>query len=176
MKSESQSGPVVKVLMVCLGNICRSPSAHGVFDNFIKNKNLSSRIEVDSAGTSNYHIGQPPDPRSIDAAAQRGYALYELVARQVQPDDYLTFDYILAMDKANLNDLKKSAPAQARARLSLLLAYSNCVEEVVPDPYYSGDDGFEHVLDLIEGACAGLMEDIHSRHLSTSTGATNSPS
>lgn len=151
--------------MVCLGNICRSPSAHGVFNNYIKNKKLADKIEVDSAGTSSYHIGQNPDPRSIQAAARRGYSLHELVARQVRAEDFQQFDYILAMDAANLTELGKRAPQNCRASIGLLLDYSDTGQEAVPDPYYSGKDGFELVLDLIEGACEGLMADIRARHL-----------
>lgn len=151
--------------MVCLGNICRSPSAHGVFQKYIKNNELDELIEVDSAGTSNYHIGENPDPRSIQAAARRGYSLHQLTARQVKSEDFQQFDYILAMDEANLNELQKQAPQRCRASIGLLLDYSDSGQKMVPDPYYSGKDGFEVVLDLIEGACEGLMKDIRARHL-----------
>lgn len=165
-----QAGQRVRVLMVCLGNICRSPSAHGVFHKHIKNNDLSELVEVDSAGTSNYHIGENPDPRSIQAATRRGYALQELVARQVVVEDYQQFDYILAMDAANLKELRKQAPQQRRAHIGLLLDYSDGGETTVPDPYYSGKDGFELVLDLIEGACDGLLAEIRARHLPANGG------
>lgn len=151
--------------MVCLGNICRSPSAHGVFKKTIENNKLDELIEVDSAGTSNHHIGENPDPRSIQAAARRGYSLHQLVARQVKAEDFQQFDYILAMDAANLTELKKRAPEGCRASIGLLLDYSHSGQKMVPDPYHSGKDGFELVLDLIEGACEGLINDIRARHL-----------
>ena len=156
--------PKVRVLMVCLGNICRSPSAHGVFQKYIKNKGLVDSIDVDSAGTSTYHIEQHPDPRSIEAAADRGYSLHQLIARQVADDDYHQFDYILAMDQANLTELRRRKPQSCRARLALLLDYSSQPQDAVPDPYYSGEEGFEVVLDLIESANEGLLEDIRSSH------------
>ena len=163
----SEGASRVKVLMVCLGNICRSPSAHGVLNKYIQNNKLEEFIEVDSAGTSNYHIGEHPDPRSIQAAALRGYSLHDLVARQVRDEDFQLFDYILAMDDANLNELRKRAPQNCRASMGLLLDYSDTRQEMVPDPYYSGVDGFELVLDLIERGCEGLLADIRVRHLSS---------
>lgn len=165
--TDSEETARVKVLMVCLGNICRSPSAHGVFNKYIENSKLDGIIEVDSAGTSNYHIGENPDPRSIQAAARRGYFLQDLVARQVRDEDFQLFDYILAMDAANLNELRKRVPQNCRASIALLLDYSDSGQEMIPDPYHSGKDGFELVLDLIEGACEGLLADIRARHLSS---------
>lgn len=149
----------IRVLMVCLGNICRSPTAHGVLDKLIKNKGLSDTIKVDSAGTSTYHIGDPPDPRSIAAARRRGYSLEQQTARQVKTGDFHEFDYILAMDADNLRHLEGAAPGDARARLQLLLDYSAGASKSVPDPYFGGgEQGFEQVLDLVEGACRRLLE------------------
>ncbi len=155
----------VSVLMVCLGNICRSPSAHGVLQKAVENNSLADKIAVDSAGTSHYHIGQSPDPRSIQAAARRGYALHELRARQLRDADYQQFDYILAMDAANLQEIRSRAPINCAAHLGLLLDFSDSEQDSVPDPYYSGAEGFELVLDLIEGACDGLLDAIRARHL-----------
>ena len=151
----------IRVLMVCLGNICRSPTAHGVLEKFIEKKGLSKYIEVDSAGTSTYHIGDHPDPRSIAAAQRRGYNLEEQVARQVGTNDFLHFDYVLAMDVDNLNHLIKVAPLGSKAKVQLLLDYSSESIESVPDPYLGGGlQGFEKVLDLIEGACLRLFEQL----------------
>ena len=171
---DAKRAPRVKVLMVCLGNICRSPSAHGVFNKYIKNNKLDKLIEVDSAGTASYHVGENPDPRSIQAAARRGYSLQQLVARQVKDEDFQLFDYILAMDAANLSELRKRAPQNCRASLGLLLDYADTAQDTVPDPYYSGKDGFELVLDLIEGACEGLLADIRARYLSTASAGEGS--
>ena len=153
--------------MICLGNICRSPTAHGVLEKLIQNKDLSEFIEVDSAGTSNYHIGDHPDPRSIAAAQRRGYSLDEQVARQVRANDFEEFDYILAMDVDNLHHLESAAPSGCKAKLQLLLSFSNEATESVPDPYF-GDagEGFEVVLDLVEDACRCLLEKLQ-RELST---------
>ena len=148
-----------KILMVCLGNICRSPTAHGVLEKLIQNKGLSKLIEVDSAGTSAYHIGDHPDPRSIAAAQRRGYSLEEQVARQVRANDFQEFDYVLAMDVDNLHHLKRAAPSGCKAKVQLLLSFSNDETGSVPDPYF-GDvgQGFEKVLDLVEDACQCLLE------------------
>ena len=145
--------------MVCLGNICRSPTAHGVLEKLIQIKGLTETIEVDSAGTSRYHIGDHPDPRSIAAAQRRGYSLEQQIARQVSANDFQEFDYVLAMDVDNLHHLESAAPSGCKAKVQLLLAYSPDATESVPDPYFGGDgQGFEKVLDLIEGACRGLIE------------------
>ena len=151
----------IRVLMVCLGNICRSPTAHGVLEKFIEKKGLSKYIEVDSAGTSTYHIGDHPDPRSIAAAQRRGYNLEEQVARQLGTNDFQEFDYVLAMDVDNLHHLTKAAPLGSKAKVQLLLDYSSAAIESVPDPYLGGGlQGFEKVLDLIEGACLRLFEQL----------------
>ena len=156
-----------KILMVCLGNICRSPTAHGVLEKVIQNKGLSELIEVDSAGIATYHIGDHPDLRSIVAAQRRGYSLEEQVARQVRANDFQEFDYVLAMDADNLHYLESVAPRGYKAKVQLLLSFSIDAAESVPDPYF-GDAGqcFEKVLDLVEDACQCLLEKLQ-RELST---------
>lgn len=147
-----------KVLFVCLGNICRSPTAEGVFRDLIQKQGVDSWIHVDSAGTSNWHPGKAPDPRTVRAAHQRGYDLSMLRARQVNAHDFEQFDYILAMDQANLEELKQQCPSHFSGHLGLFLDFasaSNLPE--VPDPYYGGSDGFDLVLDLIEDASQGLL-------------------
>lgn len=172
MASKSSSQPKVRVLLVCLGNICRSPSAHGVLEKYIKDKGLEEQIEVDSAGTGDWHIGKPPDPRSITAARKRGYDLSQLVARQVRARDFQDFDYILAMDRSNLRALQELSPPSHRARLRLFLDYGSSAHDTVPDPYYSGEQGFELVLDLIEDACERLLTEIATEHLDSSASAS----
>ncbi len=147
------------VLFVCLGNICRSPTAHGVFEGMVAARGLADRIAVDSAGTGDWHIGHPPDARMQAAAQARGYDLAHLRARQVEPEDFLRFDHILAMDEANLRDLEAIRPAGGKAELRLFLDYApdaHCRE--VPDPYYGGEAGFYEVIDLVEQASEGLLE------------------
>ena len=164
-KSRTDKRPL-RLLMVCLGNICRSPTAHGVMHKMIINKGLEAEIEVDSAGTNNYHIGDRPDARAIEAAAERGYDLSVLRARQVEETDFERFDYILAMDRQNLRELKRRCPSGLQYKLHLLLDYGDSEHDAVPDPYYGDERGFELVLDLVEGACAGLLDAIHAEHLS----------
>ncbi|MEP5765568.1 MAG: low molecular weight protein-tyrosine-phosphatase [Halieaceae bacterium] len=148
-----------QVLFVCLGNICRSPTAHGVFNRQLTDAGLNQRITADSAGTGAWHVGEPPDERAAAAAARRGYDLSSLRARQVRPDDFQRFDYILAMDKSNLLHLQALCPADYPGHLGLFLDYhpaSPILE--VPDPYYGGSDGFNEVLDLVEQAGQGLLQ------------------
>lgn len=151
----------IRVLFVCLGNICRSPSAEGVFRKKVEDRGLAKTISIDSAGTSDWHIGKSPDTRTIKAASERGYSLASLRGRQAIAEDFEHFDYILAMDSANLANLEDIQPADSRAKLSLFLEYSQQQDySDVPDPYYGGDKGFELVLDLIEDASEGLLEQI----------------
>ena len=159
-----------KILMVCLGNICRSPTAHGVLEKLIQNKGLSELIEVDSAGITAYHIGDHPDPRSIAAAQRRGYSVEEQVARQVRVNDFEEFDYVLAMDVDNLHHLESAAPSGCKAKVQLLLSFSNDATESVSDPYF-GDagQGFEKVLDLVENACQCLLEKLQRELPNTKT-------
>lgn len=151
------------VLFVCLGNICRSPTAHGVFLSKVAQRGLTEMIEVDSAGTAAWHTGSPPDPRSCAEAARRGYDLGDLRARQVQDTDFTRFDYVLAMDYENLEALQALSPHGYRGHLGLLLDFApeQGLREV-PDPYYKGDEGFVEVLSLIEAACDGLLERVCS--------------
>ncbi|MBL4608079.1 MAG: low molecular weight phosphotyrosine protein phosphatase [Pseudomonadales bacterium] len=151
---------MVKVLFVCLGNICRSPTAHAVFEHKVAQRNLQHAIAVDSAGTAAYHINKPPDKRSQREAQKRGYALGQLRARQVAETDFSNFDYILAMDNANLIDLRQNCPKEYRSKLELFLHYGGSSETEVPDPYYGGEEGFQHVLDLVESAADELLEEI----------------
>jgi protein-tyrosine phosphatase len=157
------AGPV-RVLMVCLGNICRSPTAEAVFRHQVCAAGLQTRIEVDSAGTSDWHRGEAPDPRSIRAAAARSYDLGGLRARPVEFDDFERFDYILAMDQQNLRDLKQRCPEQFRDKLGLFLDYGTSGRREVPDPYDAGRESFELVLDLAEAASAALLAALCARH------------
>ncbi len=152
--------PVIRVLMVCLGNICRSPTAHGVFLHLLQQDKLQHCVEVDSAGTGAYHLGEAPDSRAMHTASKRGYDISALRARQVRPADFAKYDYILAMDKQNLRDLKDTCPPQFRSKIKLFLSYGHAVNTDVPDPYYYGGSGFEEVLDLVEGAASALLQHI----------------
>lgn len=155
---------MTKVLFVCLGNICRSPTADGIFRELVAREKLDRIITVDSAGTSDWHIGKKPDARTIAAAKKRGYDLSILRARQVSADDFEEFDYILAMDNNNLQDLQKLKPRGYDGHLGLFLDFSSHKKyREVPDPYYGGDAGFELVLDLVEDAAEGLLSHIRQR-------------
>ena len=147
-----------KVLFVCTANICRSPTAEGVFRHLTLAENVHERVVIDSAGTHAYHIGEAPDKRSIAAAAHRGYDLSELRARRITASDFVEFDYILAMDRDHLSILERSAPAEHRAKVAMFLDFSSHHRgDEVPDPYYGGEQGFEFVLDMIEDASEGLL-------------------
>lgn len=154
----------LQILFVCLGNICRSPTAEAVFQQKIECNGLIEQIEIDSAGTAAWHSGKSPDSRSILAGKKRGYELSSLRARQVMEEDFFRFDYILAMDEANLEALKDMRPKNAKANPELFLAYcENSPFLEVPDPYYGGDDGFNTVLDLIENASDALLNTLEKR-------------
>ena len=146
------------VLFVCMGNICRSPTAEGVFRHHVDSAGLSENIEIDSAGTHAYHVGEPPDRRARAAAERRGMSLDGIQARRVDATDFERFDYIIAMDEDNLYRLRQEAPDEHRAKLRLFLEFSTGVETEVPDPYYGGTAGFERVLDLVDDASRGLLE------------------
>lgn len=147
------------VLFVCLGNICRSPTAEAVFRKKVREAGLD--VYIDSAGTSGAHAGESPDRRSIAAGQIRGYSFAGQSSRQVQAEDFERFDYILAMDKSNLRNLGRFKPKGARTEPRLFLDFAvDILTEDVPDPYYGGPDGFDHVLDLIEAASAGLIAEI----------------
>jgi protein-tyrosine phosphatase len=159
--------PRLGVLMVCMGNICRSPTAEAVLRHRLTRKGWADRVLLDSAGTHGYHVGAPPDPRAIEHAARRGYDLSDLRARRVGPGDFQRFDLILPMDDVNLADLQQRCPAAFTDRLWLLLeaaAYpTQPARRDVPDPYYGGPAGFEQVLDLVEAACDALIPHIERR-------------
>lgn len=149
---------MIKVLLVCMGNICRSPTAEGVFREQVEAAGLAKHIHIDSAGTHDYHIGDPPDGRAQAAAAKRGYDLSRLRGRQVGQHDFMEFDYILAMDMENLTRMQARCPAEHAHKIGLFLEYSkNFLEREVPDPYYGGGAGFEKVLDMVEDAGQGLL-------------------
>jgi protein-tyrosine phosphatase len=149
----------LSVLVVCTGNICRSPTGEGVLRHLVHQRGLADRIEVASAGTHDYHVGDCPDRRSIRHASKRGYDLSALRASQVTRDDFHAHDYILAMDRGHMRILKSMAPAGAKARLGLFLdASAKWKGEDVPDPYYGGVEGFERVLDMIEEAAARWVD------------------
>jgi len=153
----------VKVLFVCMGNICRSPTAEAVFRKHVEDAQLDGRIFIDSAGTGDWHVGKAPDRRACEAATRRGYDLGTLRARQVAVDDFRRFDLILAMDHDNLERLKALRPSDARCELDMFLHRYDLGEDEVPDPYYGGDEGFEKVLDLLEGGASALLEEIRDR-------------
>ena len=159
--------PVTSVLFVCLGNICRSPTAHGVFETLRDQRGLSHSIEVDSCGTGAWHVGESPDRRATAEARKRGYDLSHLRARQVEVADFDHFDYILAMDRLNMADLQSMCPADYAGHLGLFLPFAGALASAadkmpdeVPDPYYGGDDGFARVLDMVERASEGLLREI----------------
>ena len=157
----------MRLLFVCMGNICRSPSAEGVFRRVLADKAPHLPIEIDSAGTHDYHVGSPPDRRAVEAALRRGVDLSKLRARQVTREDFERFDWVLVMDEENLTALQSIAPAQYQSRIRLLMDYApDAASRHVPDPYYGGARGFEEVLDLLEEASEGLLEAL-SREIET---------
>lgn len=153
----------MEVLFVCLGNICRSPTAEGVLRHKLQAAGLAEQVEVASAGTGEWHIGKAPDKRSQQAALRRGYDLSAQRAQQVSRADFARYDLILAMDQSNLRNLKAMQPAQGKAELDLFLRRYDSVVDEVPDPYYDGEQGFEQVLDLIEAACDLLVIELKGR-------------
>lgn len=157
---------MTSVLFVCMGNICRSPTAEGVFRHKIDAAGLTSVVHIDSAGTHDYHIGEQPDTRSQEFARQRGIDLSAQRARQVSDDDFSRFDFILAMDKRNLALLMTRCPPEHQHKLHLFLEYARHTQaDEVPDPYYGGARGFEQVLDYIEDASDGLLETLRKTQL-----------
>jgi protein-tyrosine phosphatase len=154
----------IRVLMVCMGNICRSPTAEGVLRAKLQRAGLHGVVQVDSAGTHGYHSGEAPDARAIRHAAQRGYDIAGLRARPVLPHDFMQFQRVLAMDEDNLDWLRRKAPPGAVARIEPLLAHArqHPGTTAVPDPYYGGPAGFDHVLDLVEDACDGLVAQLQA--------------
>ncbi len=156
----------VKVLFVCMGNICRSPLAHGLFEHRVQQAGLSKRITIDSAGTHAYHVGNLPDPRSQQTAENHGIDLSSQRARQVKASDFEQFDYVVAMDRDNYSTLSSQCPDEHRHKLKLFMEFAPQLSETeVPDPYYGGESGFEMVYQLIDAAANGLMADIEMHHL-----------
>lgn len=150
----------IRVLFVCMGNICRSPTAEGVFRRLLDEEGDGLVVEIDSAGTHAYHVGSPPDRRAQLAALRRGIDLSAQRARQVSVEDFHRYDFVLAMDEENLAMLVAQCPPEQRSRVKLFLDYGEQGERNVPDPYYGGDTGFERVLDLVEDAARGLLADL----------------
>lgn len=156
---------MIRVLFVCMGNICRSPTAQGVFDTLLENNQLTKMITSDSAGTGAWHAGKSPDSRAKEAAASRGYKLDKYKARQVIEKDFEKFDLILAMDNDNLDHLTRMCPVEYHNKLELLLSFSSATDDLeVPDPYYGGKRGFDLVVDLAENACQGLLAHLRSKY------------
>jgi protein-tyrosine phosphatase len=157
MNDESKVG----VLFVCMGNICRSPTAEGVFRHYVESKGLIDYIHIESAGTHAYHLGEPPDPRAQKTASQRGVDLSYIRARKVLPTDIEEFDYVLAMDSDNYQNLLRIAPENHQHKIKRLLEFAQDLPNSdVPDPYYGGNSGFDKVFDMIEAACEGLLKHI----------------
>ncbi|MBB3330048.1 protein-tyrosine phosphatase [Halomonas campaniensis] len=153
----------MRVLFVCLGNICRSPTAEGVFRRLLDERGLAHRVHVDSCGIGDWHVGKGPDARAREAAARRGVDLSALRARQLDDADFAAFDYLLAMDHDNLAAIESRRPADSRAHVGLFLEFAGMPGRAVPDPYYGGEAGFEEVLDLVEAASRGLLEAVEAR-------------
>ena len=153
-----------RVLMVCTGNICRSPTVHGVLEKMVTNAGLQASIQVDSAGTHSYHVGEAPDGRSQQHALRRGYDLSQQRARQLMAQDFDDFDLVLVMDSSNEIAARKISTAAQQLYLKRLTDFCQHFDDKeVPDPYYGGERGFEHVLDLVEDACQGLLQNITPR-------------
>lgn len=154
----------ISVLFVCMGNICRSPTAEGVFRHQVHAAGMDDRFLIDSAGTHGYHVGEAPDPRSVQAAARRGYDLSQQRARKVSARDFKEFDHVLAMDRDNLRLLAAACPPEHAHKLGLFMAHaSKSPSDVVPDPYYGGGQGFDTVIDYAEDASAGLLAALNKR-------------
>lgn len=154
----------MRVLFICSGNICRSPTAEGVLRHLLAASGSAAVVEIDSAGTEDYHVGRPPDPRTLAAARRRGIDLSGLRARQVEVADFERFDLLLAMDDTHVEYLREIAPAEHRAKVRLFLDYApDLGRRHVPDPYYGGEQGFEEVLDLVEVAAARLLAELTRR-------------
>jgi protein-tyrosine phosphatase len=154
----------MRILFVCMGNICRSPTAEGVFRRLVEQRTPDLGLEIDSAGTHDYHVGEPPDERAVAAAARRGIDLRRLRARQVEESDFERFDLIVAMDRLNREILLARSPAGSQGRIRLFMEFAGRSDiEEVPDPYYGGPLGFEQVLDLAEEAAAGLLDEVLQR-------------
>lgn len=155
---------MIKVLFVCMGNICRSPTAEGIFRCILRKHDLAGHVEVDSAGTHGYHVGETPDPRTQRAAAARGYDLSDIRARKVAPQDLEYFDLVLAMDRSNLEALRRMCPPEFMSRLGLFMDFAKGFDDdEVPDPYYGLGHGFDLVIDMVEDASEGLVAVLRER-------------
>lgn len=156
----------ISVIFICMGNICRSPTAHGVFRALVEEEGLSDSIRIDSAGTHAYHVGEDPDHRSQMTARNRGVDLSDIRASQVKSEDFVSFDYVLAMDQDNHANLLAIAPEGYEGRLHLFLDFAPQMDvSEVPDPYFGGGSGFDRVFDLIQAASEGLLNEIKQKHL-----------
>lgn len=154
----------INILFICLGNICRSPAAEGIFKKLVDQSELSHRIKVDSCGTAAFNIGKPPDPRSVAAAARAGYDISKLIARQINDDDYHNYHYLVAMDRMNLSNVKAWAPKNYQGEIALFMSYSqNNGDRQVADPYYD-DSQFDKVIKTLEVASAGLLNHLRDKH------------
>lgn len=157
----------IKVLFVCMGNICRSPTAHGVFRKLVEDEGLAERIAIDSAGTHAYHVDEPPDRRAQETAVRRGIDLSDLRARKTERMDFERFDYVLAMDQDNYHGLSRICPEGQERKLMMFMDFAPELKvREVPDPYYGGARGFEQVFDMVEAAAKGLLAEIRRKHLS----------
>lgn len=159
----------MKILMVCTGNICRSPTAEVVFREFLKKNSLDKKVQVDSAGTHDYHVGETPDPRAVAHARRRGYDISGLRARQVAAADFESFDLLLAMDRGHLRVMERLCAPQHRHKLTLFLDFGGLKEKEVPDPYYGGPEEFERLLDMAEAGSRGLVDHVRTHLLRVST-------
>ncbi|CEP36586.1 low molecular weight protein-tyrosine-phosphatase [Halomonas sp. AOP13-D3-9] len=148
----------MKVLFVCLGNICRSPTAEGVFRRAVEQAGLAGQVKIDSCGVGSWHLGKAPDARAQQAARLRGIDLSDLRARKLSEQDFREFDYVLGMDQDNLRAMRELKPANSQAHVGLFLDFAGSAGAEVPDPYYGGDEGFENVLNMIEAASDGLIQ------------------
>lgn len=156
---------MIRVLFVCMGNICRSPTAHGVFESLVRQAALSDQIQIDSAGTHAYHVGEMPDARAQQEARRRGFDLSAQRARRVADTDFDEFDYILAMDTVNMEALRARCPARHVKKIHFLLEFASGIDDKqVPDPYYGGNNGFGVVLDLVESGASGFLAFLKSQH------------
>lgn len=152
---------MTRVLFVCLGNICRSPTAEGIFRRALEDVGMSEHVAIDSCGIGNWHVGKAPDPRAQAAAARRGVDLSRLRARQLTAEDFLSADYVLGMDRDNLHAMQALKPVGSQAHVGLFLDFAGTPGAEVPDPYYGGEQGFDTVLDMIESALRGLVEHLN---------------
>lgn len=155
---------MINILFVCMGNICRSPSAEGFFARVLQQSAYKDRVSIDSAGTHSYHIGHAPDQRAVETAANFGVAIGHLRARKVSEVDFQNYDLIVAMDRSNFADLRAIQPSDSTARLKMMMEYHpQGHPEEVPDPYYGGIDGFTYMCELLQSATAGLLNDVEGR-------------